>query len=742
MYFNISESDLDEILQHTPDVWAALKNQRLFITGGTGFFGRWMLASILHANKRLEAGIQVVGMSRNPAGFLSCFPEADDPMITFHKGDLRYSEFPPGPFSRIIHLATDSKFSDEGEHLQIMDGIISGTRRLLDFSVGPAQAKDFLYASSGALYGALRTGQTRYTEDCDAAPLPDNPRSLIGNAKRMAEQMCTLYYARSGLQTKVARCFAFVGPHLPMNSYFAMGNFIRDAVEKDKITIAGDGSPVRSYLYAADLTAWLWQILVQGQPNRAYNVGSDQSLDMKSLGHLVKDAVAPEKSVDIIGDVGKKPDLSIYVPSIDRAKNELGLEVWTSLDEAVRRTAQWYAEFGDADVSTSDKFTGKVLTDCRVCGGNLLANPLLQFENMPGAAQYMPDEDTLATDKGENLNVCQCPDCGLVQLNGAPVSYYREVVRAAGFSDEMKAFRKKQFQEFSSKYELAGRKVLEIGCGKGEYLRLLNDQGMAAEGLEYAQASVDACVASGLVAHQGYLDDDMPGLSGLPGLPGGPYDAFVMLNFLEHMPDPRKALKNLRANLADGGIGLIEVPNFDMIVKEGLFSEFISDHLFYFTRDTLLNLLNISGFEVLDCQAVWHDYSLSATVRIRPQTDLSDFSVEQNKISAEINSFIDKHAPGQVAIWGAGHQALAVISLAKLAGRVKYVVDSADFKQGKFTPATHLPIVSPATLISDPVDAVIVMAASYSDEVARVIRRDYDALIDVAVLRSFGLEKV
>jgi nucleoside-diphosphate-sugar epimerase/SAM-dependent methyltransferase len=735
VYFNISESDLDEILEHTLDVWATLKAERIFITGGTGFFGRWMLASILHANKRLEAGIQVVVMSRNPAGFLSCFPEAGDPMITFHQGDLRYSEFPPGPFSHIIHLATDSKFSDEGEHLQIMDGIISGTRRLLDFSVGPAQAKGFLYASSGALYGALTTGQTMYTEDCDTAPLPDNPRSLIGNAKRMAEQMCTLYHARSGLQTKVARCFAFVGPHLPMNSYFAMGNFIRDAVEKDKITIAGDGSPVRSYLYAADLTAWLWKILVQGRPNRAYNVGSDQLLDMKSLGRLVKDAVAPEKSVDIIGDVGKKPDLSIYVPSIDRAKNELGLKVWTSLDEAVRRTAQWYAEFGEADVSTSSKSAGKALTVCRVCDGKLLANPLLQFENMPGAAQYMPDEATLATDKGENLNVCQCPDCGLVQLNSAPVPYHREVVRAAGFSDEMKAFREKQFQEFSLKYELAGRKVLEIGCGKGEYLRLLSDQGMAAEGLEYAQASVDVCLASGLVAHQGYLDDDKS------PLPGGPYDAFVMLNFLEHMPDPRNVLKNLRAILADGGIGLIEVPNFDMIVKEGLFSEFISDHLFYFARDTLLNLLNISGFEVLDCQAVWHDYSLSATVRKRPQTDLSDFLAEQNKISAEINSFIDKHAPGQVAVWGAGHQALTVISLAKLAGRVKYVVDSADFKQGKFTPATHLPIVGPATLISDPVGAVIVMAASYSDEVARIIRRDHDASIDVAVLRPFGLEK-
>ena len=91
-------------------------------------------------------------------------------------------------------------------------------------------------------------------------------------------------------------------------------------------------------------------------------------------------------------------------------------------------------------------------------------------------------------------------------------------------------------------------------------------------------------------------------------------------------------------------------------------------------------------------------------------------------------------------MWGAGHQALAVIALANIQDRICYVVDSAPFKQGKYTPASHLPIVSPDELISNSVDAVIVMAASYSDEVANTLRLKYPADLEIAILRDYGLE--
>lgn len=316
------------------------------------------------------------------------------------------------------------------------------------------------------------------------------------------------------------------------------------------------------------------------------------------------------------------------------------------------------------------------------------------------------------------------------------MSYYREVIRAAAYSPEMRAFREAQFAEWARRYALAGRRVLEIGCGRGEYLTLLNKVGLDAHGLEAGTASLRACRAAGLQAVRGYLTRR----SGM--LPGAPFDAFASFNFLEHWPDPVGSLRAIGRNLAHSGVGLVEVPNVDMILRQGLFSEFIADHLLYFTEDTLRFTLHRAGFEVLTCRAVWHDYILSAEVRKRAPLDVGPLEARRLAITDALRAFIARYPAGQVGVWGAGHQALAVIALAGIARDLRYIVDSAPFKQGRFSPASHLPIVAPTTLFAEPVRAIIVMAASYSDEVAAILRRDYDPAMAVAILREDRLDMV
>jgi SAM-dependent methyltransferase len=362
--------------------------------------------------------------------------------------------------------------------------------------------------------------------------------------------------------------------------------------------------------------------------------------------------------------------------------------------------------------------------------------PPLRYTNMPATAQGFPTLATLAADTGADLVTCQCSTCGLVQLSNSPVPYYREVIRAAAFSDEMREFRRVQFSQWVKQYGLTGKKILEVGCGRGEYLELLNELQVRAYGVEYGQESVTACRTKQLAVTQAFIDvRDAP-------LPDGPFAAFTCLNFLEHWPEPNATLQGICRNLADGGIGMVEVPNFDMILKLGLFSEFIADHLLYFTRDTLTFSLQRNGFEVLECEPVWHDYILSAIVRKRSGTDLAFFEDFRANITATLNEYIGRFPAGKVAVWGAGHQALAVIALADIGQHLKYVLDSAPFKQGKYTPSTHVPIVVPDALVSDPVDAVIIMAAAYSDEVARTVRARYPATLHVAILRDHGLEIV
>ncbi len=373
---------------------------------------------------------------------------------------------------------------------------------------------------------------------------------------------------------------------------------------------------------------------------------------------------------------------------------------------------------------------------CRLCDHPLFGAPLLVQHNMPAAAQGLPKEVQLASDHGVRLELRQCAGCGLVQLNQEPVPYWRDVIRAAGISQEMKAYRRAQFEDWLKTHALQGRSVLEVGCGQGEYLSLLAEAGADAHGLEHLAASVATCRANGLKVEQGFLDGPSTRLA------NGPFDGFAILNFLEHIPTAHLTLQGIAANLEEGATGLVEVPNFDMIVAAGMFAEFIPDHLYYFTCQTLTGLLERNGFEVLECHPEWHDYVLSATVRKRCPLDLTPLLSSQAALKASFNAFLARFEPGRVAIWGAGHQALAMISLMELAPHIRYVLDSAPFKQGRYTPASHLPIVTPECLAEGEVDAVIVLAASYSDEVARLIQERHGERYVVAILRDTHLRVI
>jgi len=378
-----------------------------------------------------------------------------------------------------------------------------------------------------------------------------------------------------------------------------------------------------------------------------------------------------------------------------------------------------------------------VIMKCRVCKSNCFDSPLLRYTNMPSSAQGFPDLKSLKNDNGSDLNLFQCSSCGLVQLSEKPVSYYKEVIRASSFSDEMKKFRGEQFVSWVDKYNLKGKSILEVGCGRGEYLSILKQTEVSlAHGIEYSKESVSSCINSELSVTKGFFGDENF------VLPKQKYDGFICLNFMEHWPNPNKVLAHLKKNLSEDAIGIIEVPNFDMILKQGLYSEFISDHLFYFTKDTLTFMLNYNGFEVIECSVIWHDYILSAVVRKRKRIDLSLLKSRKLNVETELNSFIDKFEKKEVAIWGAGHQSLAVMSLAKLENKIRYVVDSAPFKQGKYTPATHFPIVAPIELVNNPVKAVIIIAASYSNEVACIMKNTYQHIKYVVIVEDTGLRVI
>ena len=374
---------------------------------------------------------------------------------------------------------------------------------------------------------------------------------------------------------------------------------------------------------------------------------------------------------------------------------------------------------------------------CKCCKRQITDKPVFSLNNMPAGAQDFLDIKDLKEDKGIDIDLYQCPYCGLVQLFCEPVDYYKEVIRATSVSSEMKAFRINQFRNLAKNYNLSGKKVIEFGCGNGDYLSVFKEAvDCDLYGLEYSDKNLKTCQNNGLNVIKGYLNDfDNP-------LEEGPFDAFFIMNFMEHMPDPSTFLKKARENLNEDGIGLIEVPNCDMIFEKNLFSELISDHLMYFTKTTLEELLNINGFEIIECNVIWHDYILSAVVKKKKMISGEGFSQNFNYMKSVFDKFIEERKPlGKIAIWGAGHQALANVAVLGFYKDIDFIIDSAKFKQDKYTPASHIYITSPDILKNGEIKSVIIMAGSYSEEIAKVIKSDYPS-VDGYIFKEGVLEKV
>ncbi len=333
----LDPTDLEAAVAQVGDGWRSLDRQAVFITGGTGFLGKWVLATLAHARRVHSLGCTATILSRDPDAFVNRWPTFfDSSWMTLLRGAVGDFPFPPAPHGCIIHAATDVAHRTNADQSKY-DGLL-GTRRVLEFA-RRSSAERVHVVSSGAVYGRQQPELHSMTEDQPFAEISLESDRAYTQCKRHAESELTQFASSSRCATTVSRCFSTIGPMLPLDGAFAAGNFIRDALVGRDITLSSDGQSVRSYLYTADMTAWIWSIALNGAAGAVYNIGATEAISIRSLAHRVASVLQSGAAIRL--GTSQVPPFR-YVPDVTRIQRELGVKQTVSLDEAIRRTARHY----------------------------------------------------------------------------------------------------------------------------------------------------------------------------------------------------------------------------------------------------------------------------------------------------------------------------------------------------------------------------------------------------------------
>ena len=336
------------MLGRTRDRWAELSGARLFLTGATGFVGTLLLESIAHARAHTGADLRVVALVREPRRLFARLPwAAQSPWLDIVCGDVRTFNLEVGAIDFAIHAAnTGSPKEITADPEGVARMVVDGSLRVRDLAAA-AGVRRMLQLSSGSVSGAHFSPAPPISEDDPGVPIGEGGAARLARAKGDAERTllaATLQFGAPGIV--LARGFALCGPWIPLDSAFAFGNFIGAALRHESILVSGDGTPVRSYLYAGDLVIWLWNLLLKGEPGRAYNVGSEHAVSISELAHRVSDVLGGTVEIANVPVPGARAHW--HVPTTARARHELGLEETVPLDEAIARTAQWWVERSSA----------------------------------------------------------------------------------------------------------------------------------------------------------------------------------------------------------------------------------------------------------------------------------------------------------------------------------------------------------------------------------------------------------
>ena len=244
-----------------------LAGARILFAGGTGFVGQWVLRAIKEANRRHGLRIAVEILSRNPHQFaLKNKDLFDHGMFSLTAADITGRINLQEGFTHVIHGASDAKKDiTDNRPADLISSLTTGTDNIMKLAARN-KAKVLLLSSGAVKHG----GHNAYS-----------------NGKRASEAICHAYHVQHGLDVNIARMYAFSGQWMPIDTHFAIGNFVRNLLRNETIEIKSDGTPVRSYMHGADMAAWLLRMMAEPVGFDIMDVGSSEEVMIGELAAMI-----------------------------------------------------------------------------------------------------------------------------------------------------------------------------------------------------------------------------------------------------------------------------------------------------------------------------------------------------------------------------------------------------------------------------------------------------------------------
>lgn len=318
-----------------------LKNTSIFITGATGYFGKNILEAVVYLNDAQKLNIKLYVLTRNKKRFLDQYPRFNHPNFEYIESDVAEFVFPNVALDYIIHGAAEVAKLDKTDDLEVLEKGYFGTKKLLELAK-EKKVKGFLFMSSGATYGNQPYDLPAIPESYGGAPDISKLNASYGEGKRLGEYLCQYYCQKFGVPVKIARCFAFVGPYMPLDAQFAFGNFIQNALNNETISMQSDGSSLRTFLYTSDLVCWFFKLLLNGKSGVPYNVGgATEEISILEVAQYVSKAFDNKIKIEVL-QKEKSKNRGRYICDVSAILKDLNITSYVSLEEALDRTVKYY----------------------------------------------------------------------------------------------------------------------------------------------------------------------------------------------------------------------------------------------------------------------------------------------------------------------------------------------------------------------------------------------------------------